>query len=72
MMQHMWRLLVALVLGWSLGGVAAAQDLDSLGPAVGTPVPAFSAVDQFGRTQSLQSVAGPEGTMIVFYRSADW
>jgi hypothetical protein len=55
-----------------LGGAVAAQDIDTLGPAVGTRVPAFSAIDQFGRTQTLESVAGPAGTMIVFYRSADW
>ena len=42
------------------------------GPNVGQPVPAFSAKDQDGRDQSLQSIMGPKGAMLVFFRSADW
>lgn len=43
-----------------------------LGPQVGQPVPPFTGVDQFGRTQTLESTAGPKGAMLVFFRSADW
>ena len=42
------------------------------GPAIGQPVPEFSLQDQSGRTQTLKSVNGPKGTMLVFFRSADW
>jgi hypothetical protein len=42
------------------------------GPAIGQPVPDFSLPDQSGRTQTLKSVSGPKGTMLVFFRSADW
>jgi hypothetical protein len=42
------------------------------GPEVGQPVPPFSAPDQQGRTQTLQSITGPKGAMLVFFRSADW
>jgi hypothetical protein len=35
-------------------------------------VPAFSATDQNGLTQSLSSVIGAKGAMLVFFRSADW
>ena len=42
------------------------------GPEVGQPVPAFSAQDQDGRTQTLKSIIGPKGAMLVFFRSADW
>jgi len=42
------------------------------GPAVGNPLPEFSAPDQAGRTQTLKSIMGPKGAMLVFYRSADW
>jgi hypothetical protein len=45
---------------------------DDIGPAVGATVPDFSGVDQFGRTQTLASVVGPKGAMLVFFRSADW
>ena len=42
------------------------------GPAVGQPVLDFSLQDQSGRMQTLKSVSGPKGTMLVFFRSADW
>ena len=42
------------------------------GPDVGSVVPKFEAPDQNGHTRTLQSVAGPKGTVLVFYRSADW
>ena len=42
------------------------------GPAVGAPVPAFTAVDQSGASRTLQSLAGPKGTWLLFFRSADW
>jgi hypothetical protein len=42
------------------------------GPAVGNQMPAFSAQDQEGGGQTLKSVSGPKGTMLVFFRSADW
>ena len=42
------------------------------GPEVGQPVPDFSAKDQEGRTQTLKSIMGPKGAMLVFFRSADW
>jgi hypothetical protein len=56
---------------------AAAQqsppiDIAQLGPQVGSRVPEFSGVDQFGRTQTLGSIVGEEGAMLVFFRSADW
>ena len=47
-------------------------DVERLGPQVGGIVPDFSAVDQFGRTQTLRSIMGPNGAMLVFNRSADW
>lgn len=69
----------AMLLGAVLGGVivAAAQippavDTSTIGPRVGAVVPALSGVDQFGRPQSLQSISGPKGAMLVFFRSADW
>jgi len=45
---------------------------DHTGPKVGSRVPAFSAVDRNGKQQTLQSVLGPKGGLLVFYRSADW
>jgi hypothetical protein len=53
-------------------GAPAQPDIASQGPQVGARVPDFSGVDQFGRSQSLQTVLGREGAMLVFFRSADW
>ena len=47
-------------------------DLSALGPHVGQPVPDFSLRDQTGAARTLASVMGPNGAMLVFYRSADW
>lgn len=45
---------------------------DSPGPTVGAKVPYFQLSDQTGVKRSLQSVMGPKGLMLVFFRSADW
>jgi hypothetical protein len=42
------------------------------GPAVGDHVPDVFAVDQNGHEQTLKSLMGPKGVMLVFFRSADW
>ena len=47
-------------------------DVSKLGPQVGERVPDFSLQDQSGRTQTLQSIMGSKGAMLVFFRSADW
>ena len=48
------------------------MDVSKLGPQVGEQVPDFSLKDQNGKTQSLDSIMGPKGAMLVFVRSADW
>jgi peroxiredoxin len=69
--------------GWLCALVAAAAvsvtaqqvrrvDVSKLGPHVGQPVPDFTLRDQHGKSRTLQSMMGPKGAMIVFYRSADW
>lgn len=64
----------ALSFGLAIGLAALAQTPPpaKTGPAVGEVVPAFSAMDQNGRTQTLASVMGAKGAMLVFFRSADW
>ncbi len=62
---------VALV---SVGGAQAPQRVDtaSIGPKVGDTIPPFDGVDQFGKRQTLDTARGPNGLMLVFFRSADW
>lgn len=50
----------------------AMPDVQALGPQTGSKVPDFALTDQNGRTRTLRSLAGPKGTVLVFYRSADW
>ncbi len=50
----------------------ASVELMSIGLAVGQKAPAFSAHDQFGRVQSLDALKGTNGTVLLFFRSADW
>lgn len=64
-------LLTAAVSGVASQGPAAI-DTAKLGPQVGAVAPAFTGVDQFGRTHTLASAYGPKGAMLVFFRSADW
>jgi hypothetical protein len=47
-------------------------ELMSIGLAVGQKAPAFSAHDQFGRMQTLDTLKGTNGTVLLFFRSADW
>ena len=51
---------------------APAVDTSKLGPQVGATVPPLSGPDQFGEPQTLASLSGPKGLMLVFSRSADW
>lgn len=51
---------------------ASVKALTSFGLDVGQKAPAFSARDQYGRVQTLDTLKGPKGTVLLFYRSADW
>jgi hypothetical protein len=50
----------------------AAIDTSAIGPQVGQQIPEFAGTDQFGRPHTLSSSGGVKGTMLVFFRSADW
>ncbi|MGH9742902.1 MAG: hypothetical protein ACRD51_11180 [Candidatus Acidiferrum sp.] len=40
--------------------------------ADGQKAPEFHAIDQFGHEQSNQTLKGSAGTVLLFFRSADW
>lgn len=63
-----------LLSGLLLGAVTAQAppELLDVGPAVGEAVPPFEARDQAGRLRRFADLAGPNGLMLVFFRSADW
>lgn len=41
-------------------------------PGPGSRIPEFRLNDQNGVSQTFESIRGPKGAMLVFYRSADW
>lgn len=47
-------------------------ELLSVGLAIGQKAPPFSLHDQFGQVQTLESLKGSKGTVLLFFRSADW
>lgn len=52
--------------------VSSLELLTAIGLPVGQKAPAFSLADQFGNAQTLESLKGPHGTVLLFFRSADW
>ena len=52
--------------------VNATNDGYATGPEPGERIPEFSLPDQEGAARSLANLAGPNGLLLVFYRSADW
>lgn len=52
--------------------VQAPRDATGIGLAAGATAAAFSLPDQSGQPRSLESLMGPQGLVLVFFRSADW
>lgn len=75
-MRPRWFALLIAAMTLSLPVLAqpAPEKIDTsrIGPQVGATVPPFSGTDQFNKPRTLASTSGPKGTMLVFFRSADW
>ena len=54
------------------GGLQSSDSRPAVGLAVGEAAPSFEARNQAGEQQSLKSIAGKNGTVLLFVRSADW
>ena len=65
----MQRLLVGLV---SLAAALSLAAQEMPGVPAGKPAPPFRARDQFAKEQTLSSLMGPNGLVLLFFRSADW
>jgi hypothetical protein len=77
MLKHLLAgiLLATLLVPGRGAGVMAdeeAPDITKLGPQPGDPVPDFTLPDQTGTERTLRSLMGPNGLVLVFFRSADW
>lgn len=55
-----------------LAALLAGSATTEPGPALAQRLPAFEAQDQDARPRSFDSLAGPQGLLLVFFRSADW
>jgi len=65
------RAMRALFLSAALCGLVSAAAIPT-GPEVGQPAPDFQLTDQNHAQQTLHSILGPKGALLVFFRSADW
>jgi len=71
---------VAILFFIGLFGLSGGQEsplsnhaaLPSVGLEIGQPAPAFALSDQFGHEQSNETLKGSKGTVLLFFRSADW
>ena len=60
-----------LLLALSCGGYAS-DYASKWGPEVGSWSPLLDAPDHRGKTQSLSTLAGQKGLLLIFNRSVDW
>jgi hypothetical protein len=63
-------LLLALLLAALLVATGSAQVMP--GVDVGKAAPALQSRDQFGKEQTLASLMGAKGLVLLFFRSSDW
>jgi cytochrome oxidase Cu insertion factor (SCO1/SenC/PrrC family) len=74
------KITVAILFFVGLYPFASGQENPPMSPAlassvdleIGQRAPAFALPDQFGHAQSNETLKGPKGTVLLFFRSADW
>jgi cytochrome oxidase Cu insertion factor (SCO1/SenC/PrrC family) len=64
--------LALLAISIRAGAQSPAVDMQTVGPPVGSKIPSFTLPDQNGQARTLESLMGPKGAILVFFRSADW
>jgi cytochrome oxidase Cu insertion factor (SCO1/SenC/PrrC family) len=78
--QEKMRLVLAVVLFLIFAVAAKAQSekaapaaaAPAAGLAVGEKTPEFEGTDQFGHAVTNETLRGSRGTIVLFFRSADW
>jgi hypothetical protein len=74
------KIAIAVLFLAGLYGPASAQEKSptnygvsrSVGLEIGQQAPAFTLRDQFGHEYSNKTLTGLKGTVLLFFRSADW
>jgi hypothetical protein len=70
--------LVVFLFVLAAGGVsistppARRSDLQNSTLKTGDTIPELAGIDQFGKPQDFNSLEGPNGLVLLFFRSADW
>ena len=65
-------LIAALLAGMSQAAIAQSEYAAAWGPDVGAQAPMLAADDQNGEAQTLATMTGAKGLLLVFNRSVDW
>lgn len=52
--------------------VPLANPVEQIGLSPGDRAPTFRTLDQFGHEETIQSLMGKNGLVLLFFRSADW
>ena len=67
-------LAMALIAGsvFFLSPSMAADEPISTGPEIGASIPAIQASDQWGKTREFEDLSGPEGLLLLLFRTVDW
>lgn len=60
------------VVALALFATSPARAEIATGPEVGTKIPDITCPDQDGRVRTFDDLRGPEGLLVLFYRTADW
>jgi peroxiredoxin len=68
--SRLWLLLLTCGIAFAFLPGATGQTIIGLQPGAKAPEIALS--DQTGKPQSLATLAGPDGLLLLFFRSADW
>jgi hypothetical protein len=76
----MMKIGIAILCSAGLLGLASGQEnrpardgvARSIGLEIGQRAPAFALPDQFGHERSNETLKGSKGTVLLFFRSADW
>jgi cell envelope opacity-associated protein A len=63
---------MAIISSPALAQATGSGDLPGSNLKAGQKIPELSATDQFGKSQNFDSLKGPNGFVLLFFRSADW
>lgn len=70
--MRLFLLLAAAALAAAALGAQTPKPPADPGVKIGQKIPAFELKDQAGKVRNFNTIRGPKGALLVFFRSADW